>query len=159
MIRLIRDPIFAPEILKSVGSDRAGALVTFDGRVRNHSQGRGVLYLYYEAYPEMALRELEKIVGEARRRWELEGVAVTHRLGRLEIGESSVFVAVSSPHRGEAFEACRFVIDTLKSTVPIWKKEYFEDGEVWVEGPDTQGPDDAWDPGLDEPPSQESRSE
>ena len=138
MIRLTRDPISTAELLESVGSDRAGARVTFDGRVRNHSQGRGVRHLYYEAYPEMALRELEKLVEEAGRRWNLEGVALAHRLGRLEIGESSVCIAVSSPHRDEAFEACRFLIDTLKRTVPIWKKEYFEDGEVWVEGPDPQ---------------------
>ena len=136
VIELTRDPIPASKILAAVASERAGAVVTFDGRVRNHSRGRDVLHLHYEAYPEMALREMEKIAEEARRRWNLEGIALAHRLGRLEIGESSVFIAVSSPHRNEAFEACRFVIDTLKRTVPIWKKEYFEGGEVWVEGPD-----------------------
>jgi len=94
-----------------------------------------VLHLEYEAYEEMALQELEAIAAETQRRWPVSDVRIVHRLGRLEIGEASVAVAVASPHRGEAFVACRFAIDTLKKSVPIWKKEFYADGAVWLEGP------------------------
>jgi molybdopterin synthase catalytic subunit len=108
--------------------------VTFDGVVREHARGKAVTHLFYEAYPRMALKEMEKIRLEAMSRWPIHEMAIVHRVGRLEIGESSVFVAVSSAHRGDAFEACRHAIDTLKKTVPIWKKEHYRDGEVWIEG-------------------------
>jgi molybdopterin synthase catalytic subunit len=112
-----------------------GALCLFVGVVRRENAGRAVRFLEYEAYEEMALPELERLEAEARSRWPVTEVRIVHRLGRLEIGEASVAVAVASPHRAEAFAACRFVIDTLKATVPIWKKEHFEGGAVWVEGP------------------------
>lgn len=133
MISLTREPIDTEAVLRSVQHPEAGAVVSFDGRVRNHSKGRQVTHLYYEAYPEMAEKELAKILTTAFSRWSLQTVNIVHRMGRLEIGDSSVFIAVSSAHRAEAFAACRFIIDSLKESVPIWKKEYFEDGEVWVE--------------------------
>jgi molybdopterin synthase catalytic subunit/molybdopterin converting factor small subunit len=111
-----------------------GAVVTFEGVTRNNSKGRPTLYLEYEAYREMALEQIRGIITEVRNRWTIDRVGVIHRLGRLEIGEASVVIVVTSAHRAAAFEACRFVIDRLKKTVPIWKKEYFEDGEAWVEG-------------------------
>jgi molybdopterin synthase catalytic subunit len=103
--------------------------------VRDHNAGRRVLWLEYEAYEEMALPLMEEIARGARARWSITSISIVHRLGRLEIGEASVAIAVASPHRREAFEACRYAIDTLKKTVPIWKKEFFEGGEAWVEGP------------------------
>jgi molybdopterin synthase catalytic subunit len=108
-------------------------VVTFEGRVRNQTGGRRVRFLEYEAYESMAASELERIRDEALRRWPLRSVSIVHRLGRVEIDEPSVFIVVGAGHRAEAFEACRWVIDTLKNRAPIWKKEYFEDGEVWVE--------------------------
>ncbi|SRR5581483_4832051 len=111
----------------------AGAVVTFSGNVRNHNRGRRVHYLVYEAYAPMAEAKMREIAEEAVRRWDCR-IAMTHRTGRLEIGEPSVLVAVSCAHRAAAFEACRFAIDTLKETVPIWKKEVWESGEVWIEG-------------------------
>lgn len=133
MIELTREPIDLQRVLDAVRSPRAGAVVTFDGRVRNHSGGKQVQFLYYEAYPPMAERELERIAEEARRQWPIEQLAVVHRWGRLEIGDVSVFIAVSSAHRADAFSACRYVIEEIKKSVPIWKKEYFCDGEVWVD--------------------------
>lgn len=134
MIRLTRAPIAFDALLAEVASPAAGAVAHFLGTVRNHNQGRRVLFLEYEAYEPMALREMQAIADQVRVRWPVERVALVHRLGRLEIGEASVAIAVSSPHRGTAFDACRWAIDTLKSTVPIWKKEHFEGGEVWIEG-------------------------
>jgi molybdopterin synthase catalytic subunit len=112
-----------------------GALCVFVGMVRNQNAGRPVLSLEYEAYEEMALPLMEEIEGAVRRRWPVTDVRIVHRLGHLEIGEASVAVAVASPHREEAFAACRYAIDTLKASVPIWKKERYADGEVWLEGP------------------------
>jgi molybdopterin synthase catalytic subunit len=103
--------------------------------VRNKNGGRPVRHLEYEAYEEMALPLMQEIAREARGRWPVTEVRIVHRLGRLEIGETSVAVAVTAPHRGAAFEACRYAIDTLKATVPIWKKEFYADGAVWLEGP------------------------
>jgi molybdopterin synthase catalytic subunit len=108
--------------------------VIFDGVVRNNTRGRRTLYLDYEAYEAMALKKMEALAEEARSRFGVRQVALVHRLGRLEIGETSVLIVVASAHRGPAFEACRWIIDTLKKTVPIWKKEYFEDGAVWADG-------------------------
>jgi len=110
-------------------------MALFVGVVRDQNAGRPVLRLEYEAYEEMALSEMQAIDREARRRWPITEIRIVHRLGRMEIGEASVAVAVASPHRDEAFEACRFAIDTLKKTVPIWKKEFYADGAVWLEGP------------------------
>ena len=134
MIRIVESKIDREEIVQSVATPESGAIATFDGTVRNQSREKPVTHLHYEAFPEMALKELEKIRAEAMQRWSLNGMAIVHRVGRMEIGESSVFIAVSSAHRKEAFEACRFAIDTLKTTVPIWKKEHYQDGEVWIEG-------------------------
>jgi molybdopterin synthase catalytic subunit len=107
----------------------------FVGVVRDTNAGRRVSFLEYEAYEEMALAQMQELAAEARRRWPVSELRLVHRLGRLEIGEASVAVAAASPHRAEAFEACRFLIDTLKRQVPIWKKEHFEGGASWVEGP------------------------
>ena len=132
---IVEGRIDESELVEKVASPRAGAIVTFHGVVRDNSLGRKVLYLLYEAYPPMAIKEMEKIEAEVRQRWEVEKFAITHRIGRLEIGEASVIIAVSSPHRKEALDACHFAIDRLKQTVPVWKKEYWEGGEVWIENP------------------------
>lgn len=134
MIELVTTPIDRDQVVRKVASSRAGAVVTFDGVVRDHARGKTVTHLFYEAYPEMAKAEMSKIREQGLERWSLQGLAIVHRTGRLEIGESSVFIAVASAHRADAFEACRFVIDTLKTSVPIWKKEHYQDGEVWIEG-------------------------
>src|SRR5579862_3864064 len=131
---LVREPIDATALLSAIKQPEDGAVVTFDGIVRNHSRGRRTLYLDYSAYEEMALRQLEELAREAVQRFAIRDVRVAHRLGRLQIGETSVYIAVTSPHRAAAFEACRWIIDTLKTKVPIWKKEYFEDGAVWADG-------------------------
>jgi molybdopterin synthase catalytic subunit len=135
MVRLTRDPI---DVASLSGADAVdGAACVFVGVVRNENGGRPVRHLEYEAYDEMALALMEEIAAECRRRWPITEVRLVHRLGRLEIGEASVAVAVTAPHRGPAFEACRHAIDTLKATVPIWKKEFYADGAVWLEGAGT----------------------
>lgn len=131
---IVRDPIDTARTLASLKRGEDGAALVFEGVVRNQSRGRETLYLDYEAYEEMALREMELLATEALKRFQIRDVALVHRLGRLEIGEISVLVAVVSAHRAAAFEACRWLIDRLKRTVPIWKKEYFEDGAVWADG-------------------------
>jgi molybdopterin synthase catalytic subunit len=131
--RIVSEPIELGDLVAAVASPRAGGIATFLGVVRDNSLGRKVLYLFYEAYPPMALKEMERLEAEVRERWEIEAIAITHRIGRLEIGEASVAIAVSSPHRREAIEACHYAIDRLKLTVPVWKKEYWEGGEVWIE--------------------------
>jgi molybdopterin synthase catalytic subunit len=131
---LVRSRIDASALVEVVRRPGDGAIVTFDGCVRDHSHGRRTLYLEYEAYEPMALGRLGEIAAEMHSKFAIDGVAIVHRLGRLEIGETSVFIAVSSAHRPAAFEACRYAIETLKKTVPIWKKEYFEDGAVWADG-------------------------
>jgi len=131
---LIREPIDHVALVNFVRAGEDGAVVTFDGCVRNHSHGRRTLYLDYEAYQSMALAKIREIAAAIHEKFAIHRVAIAHRLGRLEIGETSVFIAVSASHRPAAFDACRFAIDTLKRTVPIWKKEYFEDGAVWAEG-------------------------
>ncbi len=125
-------PIDLQAMSDQVASPGAGAIATFAGTVRDHARGRGVLVLEYEAYPEAAERALERIGAEIREKWDVEGVAITHRTGRLTIGEVSVGIAVSSAHRSEAFEACRHAIERIKQIVPIWKKEFYEDGETWI---------------------------
>ncbi len=133
-ILLVHESINATAIVDHVRTGGDGAIVTFDGCVRNQSHGRRTLYLDYEAYESMALAKMREIAAEVHTKFQIDRVAMAHRLGRLEIGETSVFIAVSAPHRAAAFEACRFAIDTLKHSVPIWKKEYFEDGAVWADG-------------------------
>ncbi len=130
---LTRETINIEALSRAVEGPGAGAVVTFAGNVRDNARGRDVLYLEYEGYEPLAEKELAALAAETERRWDVK-CAVQHRLGRLEIGECSVGVAVASPHRGEAFEACRWLMDTLKETVPIWKREYFVGGAHWVEG-------------------------
>jgi molybdopterin synthase catalytic subunit len=132
-VRLVHQPIDLAALAAAGPGD--GAVCLFVGVVRDHNGGRRVLRLEYEAYEEMALPLMEKIAAEARERWHVTDMRIVHRLGRLEIGEASVAVAAASPHRGEAFEACRYAIDTLKATVPIWKKEFYADGAVWLDKP------------------------
>jgi MoaE-MoaD fusion protein len=134
IFRLVREPIHPREIVESLKAPEDGALVVFDGFVRNNFKGRQTLYLDYEAYEPMAFAKMREIGAEIRAKFAVHRLAMVHRLGRLEIGETSVLIAVSSPHRGAAFDACRYAIDTLKRAVPIWKKEYFAGGAVWAEG-------------------------
>jgi molybdopterin synthase catalytic subunit len=142
LILLVREPIDAPALIRHVRTAGDGAIVTFDGCVRNQSHGRRTLYLDYEAYETMAVAKIREIAGELHTKFSIDRVAIAHRLGRLEIGETSVFIAVGAAHRPAAFEACRYAIDTLKRTVPIWKKEYFEDGAVWADGEVPPAPQD-----------------
>lgn len=132
MIKLVRHPIDVQEVHRSVQLPEAGAIDIFIGTTRNHSHGKEVLSLEYEAYEPMALKEMEKIENEVETRWPVLSFAMVHRVGPVEIGAASVVIAVSASHRKETFEACRYAIDTLKKDVPIWKKEVFADGEVWV---------------------------
>jgi molybdopterin synthase catalytic subunit/molybdopterin converting factor small subunit len=131
---IVREVIDAPKIIASLKRGEDGAALVFEGVVRNQTRGRKTLYLDYEAYEEMALEQMESLAVQAVQQFQIRDVAIAHRLGRLEIGETSVLIAVASAHRAAAFEACRWLIDTLKRTVPIWKKEYFEDGAVWADG-------------------------
>jgi len=142
VILLVRDSIEAEALIRHVRTDDDGAIVTFDGCVRNQSHGQRTLYLDYEAYETMAVAKMGEIAAEAHTRFAIDRIAIAHRLGRLQIGETSVFIAVSAPHRAAAFDACRFVIDTLKRSVPIWKKEYFEGGAVWADGELPPAPQD-----------------
>jgi len=132
-IEVTTDPLSERAAAQAVEHPGSGALALFSGVVRDQTGGRRVKFLEYEAHGPMALSKMREIGAAIRSRWPtITRIALVHRIGRLEIGESSVMIAVSSPHRAQAFEACRFAIDTLKETVPIWKKEHFEDGEVWV---------------------------
>lgn len=131
---LVREKIDTAGTLGAIKHPEDGAAVFFEGVVRNHSRGRRTLYLDYEAYEEMALKQLELLADRALGQFQIREVVIIHRLGRLEIGETSVLIVVASAHRGPAFDACRWLIDTLKRTVPIWKKEYFEGGAVWADG-------------------------
>ena len=133
-IRIVHDRIVPHDIVPLLERPEDGAIVIFDGIVRNHSRNRRTLYLIYEAYEEMAFKQLRSLANEALGRFAIRNLAIVHRVGRIEIGESSVLIAVYSAHRAPAYEASRFLIDTLKKTVPIWKKEYFEDGAVWADG-------------------------
>jgi molybdopterin synthase catalytic subunit len=133
-VSIVRGAIDTPRVLSRLKCGDDGAAVVFEGVVRNQTRGRRTLYLDYEAYEPMAVQELQKLATEALQKFQVRDVGVVHRLGRLEIGEISVLIVVASAHRGPAFDACRWIIDTLKKTVPIWKKEYFEDGAVWADG-------------------------
>lgn len=134
VVKLTRDTIDAHRMIAASKQGEDGAVVVFDGIVRNHSRGRRTLHLDYEAYEEMAVRQMRELGCKARDRFSIRQVTIIHRLGRLEIGETSVLIVVASAHRTAAFEACRWLIDTIKQTVPIWKKETFVDGAVWAPG-------------------------
>ena len=134
IIQLTHAPLERDALVAAVNHPSAGGIVIFEGVVRDHARGKQVRYLEYEAYEEMARQRIQEIIAEAEQRWGVERVAVAHRFGRLEIGEASVIIVVASPHRAEAFDACRYIIDTLKASVPIWKKEVATNGEEWVEG-------------------------
>jgi len=134
LYQLVREPIDMAALARHVRAPDDGATVTFDGFVRNQSHNRPTLHLDYEAYESMALAKMREIGVQLHEKYSIHRVAMVHRLGRLGIGDTSVFIAVSAPHRAAAFDACRFAIDTLTRTVPIWKKEYFEDGAVWADG-------------------------
>jgi molybdopterin synthase catalytic subunit len=131
---LTSEPIRPELLIAAVKRAEDGAVVVFDGIVRNHSNGRQTLFLDYEAFPELAIKQMEALVAHAIEQFGIRDAWIVHRLGRLEIGETSVLIVVASAHRAQAFEACRWLIDTLKKTVPIWKKETFADGSVWATG-------------------------
>jgi molybdopterin synthase catalytic subunit len=131
---ITRDAIRTGNVISRIKQGEDGAAVVFEGVVRNQTRGRRTLYLDYEAYEEMALQQMETLAETALKEFKVRDVALVHRLGRLQIGEVSVLIVVASAHRAAAFDACRWLIDTLKRTVPIWKKEYFEDGAVWADG-------------------------
>ena len=135
MIELLTTDLSVDRCLRAVRAPGSGGIVTFVGTVRDFSEGQQVNRLEYEAYEPMALEKLHQVVEETRSRWPVNAMAIQHRLGRLEIGDDAVVIAVACPHRAEAFEACRYAIDRLKEIVPIWKKEFGEDGAVWVGGP------------------------
>lgn len=132
MFHIVEESLDIKAVVEHVENPAAGAVVTFVGTVRDHARGKRVLSLEYEAYPEMAERMLRQISEEIRARWEVCKIAVVHRVGRLQVGEVSVVIAISSAHREEAFEACRYAIDRIKAIVPIWKKEIYKDGECWI---------------------------
>jgi molybdopterin synthase catalytic subunit len=133
-VRFYDSPIPSEELLAAAKAGEDGAVVLFDGIVRNNTRGRQTLYLVYESYQEMALQQMRALAEEALGRFAIRDITLVHRLGKLEIGETSVLILVASAHRGAAFDACRWLIDTLKKTVPIWKKEHFVDGAVWADG-------------------------
>ena len=137
IIKITSDPLDAGAIrslVESISLPSDGGIVVFEGVVRDNARGRSVRYLEYDAYPEMALEQMRAIAAEVETRWATDHLAMVHRIGRMEIGECSVVVAVACPHRAEAFAACQYAIDTLKARVPIFKKEILENGEEWVEG-------------------------
>lgn len=127
-----KEPLDIAASLDAFGSDADGAIVSFIGRARDHSRGQTVLYLEYEIYERMAKNELEKIADEALAQWPINSCLIIHRFGRVAISEVSILICVSSPHREEAFTSVRFIIDTIKKTVPIWKKEFYTDGSRWI---------------------------
>jgi molybdopterin synthase catalytic subunit len=133
-IRLTRDAINAEQLVAAAKHGTDGAVVVFDGIVRNNTRGRQALHLDYESYEEMALKQMNELAVQARERFSVRHVSIVHRLGRLQVGETSVLIVVASAHRAQAYEASRWLIDTLKRTVPIWKKETFVDGAVWADG-------------------------
>jgi len=132
--KIVRERIDTPAFLAKIKRPADGAVVVFEGIVRDNSRGRRTLFLDYEAYEEMALKQMNGLIEQALSQFRVREIAIVHGIGRLQIGETSVLIVVASAHRAAAFEACRWLIDTLKRTVPIWKKEYFEDGAVWADG-------------------------
>jgi molybdopterin synthase catalytic subunit len=147
MFEIVQRPIDVAAVAAAVADPATGATVTFVGTTRDHNDGRAVTELEYEAYPDMALAEMRKIGETAKQRWSIAAIAIVHRIGAVPIGEASVVIAVSAAHRVAAFEACHFAIDRLKEIVPIWKKEHFDGGEVWIGS--QQG--DAFPPGAATP--------
>jgi len=137
--RLTRDPIPTSRLAEELKAPEDGAVVIFEGIVRNHLGPRRTLYLEYEGYEPMAIGKMEEIGREARARFPIDSIGIVHRLGRIDIGETSVSIIVTSEHRRAAFEACHYAIDRLKQIVPIWKKEYFDDGAIWAESEGTAG--------------------
>lgn len=135
MYEIVHDILDARKLSQAVSTPKDGAVVTFAGIVRDSNRGKKVLFLEYEAYEAMAVKMMKRIGHEILANWGLEGVTMRHRVGRLNVGETSVVIVVAAPHRDDAFAACQYAISRLKRIVPIWKKEVFEDGEVWVEGP------------------------
>src|SRR5258708_1958108 len=133
-VEIVEGPIAEEGIVAGLKAGSDGAVCVFDGIVRDNTRGRQTLYLDYEAYREMALEQMLRLAAEAVEKFGVRDVAVVHRLGRLMVGETSVLIVVASAHRGAAFDACRWLIDTLKKTVPIWKKEQFVDGAIWADG-------------------------
>lgn len=133
-VEIVDAPIPAEAIVAAMKAGGDGAVCVFDGIVRDNTRGRRTLYLDYEAYREMAIEHMNRLAAEAIEKFGVRDVALVHRLGRLMVGETSVLIVVASAHRAAAFDACRWLIDTLKKTVPIWKKETFEDGMVWADG-------------------------
>lgn len=133
MIIVTKKPLDPTAFTEAVKSTTSGAVITFLGTTREETAGKKVLYLEYEAYNPMAEEKLQEICDEIRQKWNINEIAIGHRVGKLEIGEISLVVALSSPHRNEAFESCIYLVDRLKETVPIWKKEVFEDGEIWID--------------------------
>jgi len=144
MFEVVEHAIDLSRLIAAVGRPDAGAIATFLGTTRDHNSGRRVIRLEYEAYPEMAIREMCRIGEQAIERFSVKAVAIVHRIGVVEIGEASVAIAVSAAHRDAAFGACRFAIDRLKEIVPIWKKEHYQGGEIWI-GPQQGGPPAACD--------------
>ena len=132
LCKITQDSIDLQELIDFVADPSAGAMTTFVGTTRNTNDGRRVIRLEYECYPGMAEKEMSKIGSEALARWPIKKIAMSHRLGQVDIGEASVAIAVSSSHRHAAFEACHYAINQLKETVPIWKKELYEGGELWI---------------------------
>jgi molybdopterin synthase catalytic subunit/molybdopterin converting factor small subunit len=139
VFEVTREPIDISGLRARLLGGESGAVVIFDGVTRDNTKGRRTLYLEYEGYTEMALKTFEQIGREVREQWAINRVGIVHRLGRVEVSESSVVIVVTSAHRKAAFEACRYAIDRLKKIAPIWKKEYFEDGAVWVENEEAMG--------------------
>jgi molybdopterin synthase catalytic subunit len=150
--RVTREPLDPQRLVNLVRRDESGALALFYGVVRDNSRGRRVLYLEYDAYPSMAVKKIKQVAQEVRSRWEITDVAVHHRIGRLEVGETSLLVAVSAAHRREAFEACHYAVDRIKEIVPVWKKEVWEGGESWVEGHPVAAPVEPGSSGPTRPP-------
>jgi len=134
MFELTHEVIDSSAVARSLQSGEDGALVIFEGVVRDNARGKSVRFLEYEAYEPMALKKLEEVGAMVKRRFDIRDIAIVHRLGRLDVGECSTLIVIASAHREAAFEACRFAIDTIKQIVPIWKKEFYADGEVWIEG-------------------------
>jgi molybdopterin synthase catalytic subunit len=139
MFRIARTPIVLDRLVRAVRDPRAGAVVTFLGTTRNENAGRHVVRLEYEAFTRMAVSEMRRLAAEARRRWPLRRVAMAHRIGAVPVGHASVAIVVSAAHRAEAFAACHWLIDRLKEIVPIWKREHFRGGQVWI-GPQQGAP-------------------
>jgi len=154
--QVTREPLDPQRLAELVRRDESGAVALFYGVVRNHSHGRRVLYLEYDAYPSMAVKKMQQVAEEIRSRWDITDIAINHRTGRLEVGETSLLVAVSAHHRREAFEACHYAVDRIKEIVPVWKKEVWEGGESWVEGHPVAA-SEAGDPGSGGPARPPSR--